>query len=84
VSNIIRQIKARVDFRLVGKRALRETIIKLREDLSASRDKSDRLQKLLDEAREPSGRRHEEVAEWLRSHGYKVQAPEVERRLKGV
>ena len=65
------------DSYLLGKRALQEEITKLQADLTASRDKNDKLQKLLNEAREPDGHRHEEVAEWLRSRGYKVFPPEV-------
>jgi predicted transcriptional regulator len=51
-------------------------IRQLREDLAAARDENAELQKLLDEARQPSGHRHEKVAEWLRNHGYKVEAPD--------
>ena len=60
-------------------RALQEAAIELQADLAASRDKNAKLQKLLNEAREPSGHRHEKVAEWLRNHGYKVLPPETER-----
>jgi len=59
-------------------RALQEAVIELQEELEVSRDKSAKLQKLLNEAREPSGHRHEEVAEWLRGRGYKVEAPMAE------
>jgi hypothetical protein len=56
-----------------GVRTLQEAVAALQADLAVSRDMNARLQKLLNEAREPSGHRHEEVAEWLRGRGYEVR-----------